>query len=40
MIINDYQSRLINSEVSEEEISKVIINANRRYEGIAEAEVR
>lgn len=39
MSLNDYQSKLMNSYVTEEEITQAILNANKRPTTLPEAEV-
>ena len=39
MTLNDYQSKLLNSYVTEEEITQAILNANKRPTTLPEAEV-
>jgi hypothetical protein len=40
MTLNDYQSKLLNSFVTEEEITQAILSANKKPTTLPEAEVR
>lgn len=40
MTLNDYQSKLMNSYVTEEEITQAILSANKKPTTLPEADVR